>query len=85
MGSCQGLWVGLGDCPPQVGGSHLYQSCFLRFFPLWAQVLTLPGGGGGGHGMGWAVCSSLGECLSLCVGSKEQVTPGGTESKKLSG
>lgn len=67
MGSCQGLWVGLGDCPPQVGGSHLYQSCFLRFFPLWAQVLTLPLGVGVGD-MAWAGLSvHRWESVSLCV------------------
>lgn len=70
MGSCQGLWVGLGDCPPQVGGSHLYQSCFLRFFPLWAQVLTLPWGWGWGtwHGLG---CLFIVGRVSLSV-SREQ-------------
>lgn len=56
MGSCQGLGVGLGDCPPQVGGSPLYQTCFLPFFPLWAQVLPQPWGWGWGpwHGAGLA-------------------------------
>lgn len=37
MGSCQGLRVGLGDCP-QVGGP-LYTRCCLPFFSSWAQVL----------------------------------------------
>lgn len=62
MGSCQGLGVGLGGCPPQVGASPLYQTCCLPFFSLWAQVLPLSWGWGWGtwHPMGWAVCSSIG-------------------------
>lgn len=84
MDSCQGLWVGLGDCPPQVGGSRLDQSCFLRFFPLWAQVLTpAPGVGvGDGHGPG---CLFM-ESVSLIVAGEQGAgDPGGTASRKLSG
>lgn len=66
MGSCQGLGVGLGDCPPQVcGGSPLYQMCCLLFFSSLAQVFPCSGGGGGGQGFWWAGLSAhpLGQCL----------------------
>lgn len=84
MDSCQGLWVGLGGCPPRVGGSHLDQSCFPWFFPLWAQVLTpAPGVGvGDRHGLG---CPFV-ESVSLVVAGEQGAgDPGGTVSRKLSG
>lgn len=68
LGSCQGLGLGRGHCPPTPKwGSPLYQTCFLPFFPLWAQVLPLPWGWGWGTWRGLD-CRFIGwESVSDCI------------------
>lgn len=58
MGSCQGLWVGLGDCPPQVGGVPSVPVVF-------SSVLSLVGPGvDPARGWGWGTWHGLG-CLFI--------------------
>lgn len=78
VGSCQGLGVGLGDCPPQeCGGVPSVPDVLSSVLFLVGPGVPLPWGWGWGtrHWVGWLSAHPLGQCLSDCVsGSKEQVT-----------
>ena len=89
MGPCQGLGVGLGDCPPpQVGGSPPYQTCCLLFSAWWAQVFPCPpppAVGVGDMASGRLGCLPIRwDSVSLCLREQGAGDPGGTVSGKLS-
>lgn len=84
-GRLSGLGLGRGDCPPIAKGAPLCtRHIFLRSSPCGPRCYPCPGGGGGGGDMACAgLCSSVGRVSLMVSQEQEQVTPGGTGSRKL--